>query len=52
MTENEDIYLATTSQIIRYDGSETVYEIKNIQNLYNLYKQDVVIAISKFGVFE
>ncbi|CAK75647.1 unnamed protein product (macronuclear) [Paramecium tetraurelia] len=52
MTENEDIYIATLTQLIKYDGSETVYEIKNTQKLYYLNKQDVVIAISNFGVFE
>lgn len=52
MTENEDIYLATSYQLMKYDGSETIYEIRNIQNLYNLHKQDIIISISNFGVFE
>ncbi|CAD8155050.1 unnamed protein product [Paramecium octaurelia] len=52
MTENEDIYIATLNQLIKYDGSETVYDITNTQKLYTLNKEDIVIAISNFGVFE
>ncbi|CAD8066806.1 unnamed protein product [Paramecium sonneborni] len=50
MTENEEIYITTLYQLIKYDGSEKVYEIRNVQNLYNSH--NIVIAISNLGVFE